>query len=88
MLSFSFYLPHSFDSVPLPITKGAVDSDVSGAAAQVITESVSKQIESFLSVRQGALGSHVYGSTQINPARAHTEDFINITMNNYYSTSC
>lgn len=68
MLSFCLNLPHSFDSVPLPITKGAVDSDVSGAAAQVITESVWKQIGSFRSARQGALGSHVYGSTQINPA--------------------
>lgn len=28
--------PHSFDSVPLPIIKGAVDSNIRGAAAQVI----------------------------------------------------
>lgn len=33
-------LPHSFDSVPLPIIKGPVDSNISGAAAQVIAETV------------------------------------------------
>lgn len=33
-------LPHSFDSVPLPIIKGPVDSNISGAAAQVIAETI------------------------------------------------
>lgn len=35
---FFLSLPHSFDSVPLPIIKGPVDSNISGTAAQVIAK--------------------------------------------------
>lgn len=35
---FFFILPHSFDPVPLSIIKGPVDSNINGAAAQIIAE--------------------------------------------------
>lgn len=43
--------PHSFDSVPLPIIKGAVHSNIRGAAAQVIAE-ITKVAKDFMFAQQ------------------------------------
>lgn len=59
-------VPHSFDSVPLAVSKGPVDSDVSRAAAKVIAGSMRKQTQRAQSVEQAALSSQVHGYDVIN----------------------
>lgn len=56
-------LPHSFDSVPLSITKGPVDDNVGYTTAQVVTTTTWKCIH----VQQTAVELHFYGTSLINP---------------------
>lgn len=62
-------VPHSFDSVPLAVSKGPVDSDVSRAAAKVIAGSMRKQTQCAQSVEQAAPSSQALNATSANKSQ-------------------